>query len=622
MLLGFLLLPITLARSVELRIGDHVARVDENTLKSIRRTENSSSNELNLSSLGLDGIDKNAFNDLEYIKVLDLSNNSLSNLPDFVFANLTSLEHLSLADNAIEDFANTFVGLTYLKFLNISNNPIRHLRDSHFFGLTKLCDISTNNLWSISTSLFENPFLRDEKLAQEIAKAQAVVKDKGTKKKITAVNSGETIVQTRSVKVPRKNLRAKVCIEDGSVKLLDVLSNGENLPVGCSAAKVDYENDLVDLRNLGIARFESGWYRLRGSTITKIRLDNNNIVRVTKDILNDLPKEVTQVSLSDNKIERLVKGVIVNEHLKSLNFKGNIISDIEDGALENTNLTGLHILGNLLTSTKFAATLPSTLNVLTLTDNQITDVVPGSFARLNKLQFVSLVNNKITQLKSRSFSGLTSLQMLPLDNNGLKNIEPGAFQGLKSVMTMSLNNNSIDYLAKGVFAGLEKIETIYLIRNKLRNITQDSLEGTEDTLEALHLQFNAIETLKAGTFVNVPKDTLSLFGNKISKIEKGAFDSSTLRDLTLSNNLLEDFDGDSFEGLRNLRYLHLNNNLITKIDRGAAKNLSSLYFLDITKNPIERLENGALFGLPKSKGSYVILTDVPIQIIQGGLFDE
>ncbi|CAD6203451.1 GSCOCG00009769001-RA-CDS [Cotesia congregata] len=610
-----LLLGIALRANTQapvLRRQHYLLEIDNGILNNVKPYPQALGKDVDLSDLGLRSVQKNAFDQLVNIKSLNLDNNSLQELPEFVFANLTTLQALSLAKNNFNTFQNNFVGLNNLKTLNISYNPLKHLRKSFFFGLTKSTEIITegNEFWSISTELFENPFLR------EMEPNHQLEFDESPDKNPTLRNNDDNLILD-------DNLKVKICkTAQGVVNTVEELQTNETLSSECKQAGIIYERRTLVLKNLGLKAVQKGWYKLNKYPFNSIDLSMNNIEEITPELLNDLPENLAFVNLAGNKIKQLRRNIIENNYLKVLNLKDNLIMEIEGGALEKTQLSGFFIIGNCLKSLSFASTLPITLTEMIASQNDIEEIPENSMANLKNLVYLNLAHNNITELKSNTLRGLTSLQVLILTDNKLKTIEEGAFKDMINLRTLYLYRNAISDLKSGFVRGLENLKDLNLAWNNIKKITNDTFIELPDTLRDLHLDFNEIESLEVGSFVDVPKFTLSLDGNKISAIPRGAFNLPYLHELHLKNNSLQSIDGDAFEGLWRLRRLSLNANNITSIKKGAAKNMGRIHLLDLSKNPIEKLENGALFGLPKSRGCFVYLSDTFLKIIQGGIFDD
>lgn len=214
---------------------------------------------LDLSNMQIKFIKREAFDDLKDLKYLTLRNNLLTSLPEFVFSNLSTLEHLCLAENKINSLDNIFVGLDNLKELNISCNPLRHLRRGQFFGLPNNVNIYTrgNIFWSLSTMLFENPFLKEKDNLGEIEKARfdddweedqlAEARKLDTLEREIFSGSKMHVFPKETQPQLDKNIRVKLCMEDGIVISLDIIEKDEKLDSRCTQVKIDYEERQVRL---------------------------------------------------------------------------------------------------------------------------------------------------------------------------------------------------------------------------------------------------------------------------------------------------------------------------------------------------------------------------------------
>lgn len=630
MLLPILLLPLVAAVPLRSPLQDYTLDIENGTLKLVQ-FKSSAVTDLDLSSMSIHSIEKDALDNVQSLRSLSLANNSLESLPEFMFSNLTNLEYLNLAENRLSNLKNLFVRLENLRLLNISNNPVMHLRRGHLFGLTKSTTVLTggNVFWSISTGTFTNSFLKEDELKQlEKMKAEADLEEKYQEMEKAMDGSKEDptlkLERVQSNKVSIKDLTLKLCIPGGSLLSIEPLEEGTQVAEGssCKEWPILEKGKKVSLNNLGIASFVEGWYQLQFLPIASLDLSHNELAEISKEVLNELPEDLVYVNLMENRITGIWSHVIENRHLRLLNLKNNLIRNIEDGALRNTNLTGLFLNGNQLESLDFVSSLPETLTELVLSNNHITAVPDGAFSGLSSLLYLNLANNKIQMLQDNVFRGLRSLQTLVVTGNSLTEIGRQAFSEMKQLTTLYLYRNSLAQLQRGVFSELINLKDLNLAWNKFQKISSDLPACIPRTLDFLHLDFNEIDTLEEESFVGAPRFALSLTGNKISSVPRGTFDLPTLRDLHLNNNTLTTIDGDSFEGLPQLKRLWLANNQIGGIPKGSCKHLDSLSILDISNNPFQRLENGALHGLSSARGNFLYIYNNQLRELQAGVFDD
>lgn len=611
--------PVEVGKIGEAETKNLIVDIDNGTLKHVRFVENSDSTELNLSDIpDLRALEKNTFDNVLDVESLVLANNSLISLPDFVFSKLTKLKNLSLSNNQISNVQNLFVGLESLQLLDISHNPIRHFGRGHLFGLTKSVRILTNGniLWSISTGAFTNSFLKDSEEIKRLAMQYEEKENEEQKVDETEITTEPQNQETN--KTLGDHTRVKICKSDGIVTSLEIFPENEELIEECVQVPVD-TTLRVSLVELGIKGFQEDWYKLQSLPIASLDLSNNEIAEITKETLNNLPPSLTYVNFQGNKIRRIWSQVIENVHLSVLNLRNNLIEEIEEDAFAKTNLRELYLADNQLKSLNFVFSLPNTLTVLIANGNHIISIPDGAFSKFTRLNYLYFDDNKIEALQNDVFQGLTSLLTLSLTKNNINTIEPSAFKGLTKLQTLDLRHNAIRDLQKGTLAELTGLKQLNLANNKIAKATFADLAQSVDSL---HLDYNEIDILEQGNFVQTPTSTLSLTGNRISSVMRGAFNLPTLKDLYLNNNTLTTIEGDSYEGLSRLRRLWLSENKISEIRKGACKNLGSLYILDISKNPFQKLENGAFYGLNTAFGTSLYIYENNLKEIQGGIFDD
>lgn len=614
--------PIAIGKISEAETKNLIVDIDNGTLKHVRFVENSDCTELNLSDFpGLRALEKNAFDNVLDVESLVLANNSLISLPDFVFSNLTKLRSLSLSNNQISNVRNLFVGLENLQLLDLSHNSIRHFGRGHLFGLTKSVRILTNGniLWSISTGVFANSFLKDSEEIKRLAARE--YEEKENEEKEQKVDKVEIATEPQDQEINEtlsNHTRVKICKSDGIVTSLGIFPKNEKLVEECVQVPIDITM-RVNLVELGIKGFQEDWYKLQSLPIASLDLSNNEIAEITKETLNNLPSSLTYVNFQGNKIRRIWSQVIENDHLSALNLRNNLIEEIEEGALARTNLRELYLADNQLKGLNFVLSLPNTLAVLLANGNHIISIPDGAFSKFARLNYLYLDGNKIEALQNDVFQGLASLLTLSLTKNDINTIEPRAFKGLTKLQTLDLRHNAIRDLRKGTLAELKGLRQLNLANNKIAKATFADLAQSVDSL---HLDYNEIDVLEEGNFIQTPTSILSLTGNRISSITRGAFNLPTLKDLYLNNNTLTTIEGDSYEGLSRLRRLWLSENKISEIRKGACKNLGSLYILDISKNPFQKLENGAFYGLNTAFGTSLYIYENNLKEIQGGIFED
>ncbi len=125
------------------------------------------------------------------------------------------------------------------------------------------------------------------------------------------------------------------------------------------------------------------------------------------------------------------------------------------------DLTARSIIG--LKSGDFA-NLPSVTG-LYLSYNDLQTLPVAVFHGLANMRDLYLSYNDLRMLPDGTFNGLPNLRILYLDNNDLQTLPDGVFEGLANLRTLGLYNNGLQTLSDGVFEGLAKLNTLDLYAN-------------------------------------------------------------------------------------------------------------------------------------------------------------
>ena len=89
----------------------------------------------------------------------------------------------------------------------------------------------------------------------------------------------------------------------------------------------------------------------------------------------------------------------------------------------------------------FSGALFPHLQVLDLSENQITDIADGAFAGLNRLERLDLSRNMITKVTTGTFRGLANLHTLYLDQNRLSFVDRSVWASVEMLWHLHLQLN-------------------------------------------------------------------------------------------------------------------------------------------------------------------------------------
>ncbi|XP_064832170.1 toll-like receptor 8 isoform X2 [Oncorhynchus masou masou] len=182
------------------------------------------------------------------------------------------------------------------------------------------------------------------------------------------------------------------------------------------------------------------------------------------------------------------------------------------------------------------------VTVLDLSENNIRNVSLDAFSNLENLTLLNLncVNkNGDTHIAEGAFKNLTNLQDLRLNGNGLINIP----QILPLILDkLMLDNNKINFSNMSNLVGIQHVKELYLSKNCY--------------------YWNPCETdftIEYGTFSVLTKlKVLMLAYNNLTRVPKGL--PSSIQELHLDSNKIQQIAEDDFLGLTHLTILELQGN--------------------------------------------------------------
>lgn len=129
---------------------------------------------------------------------------------------------------------------------------------------------------------------------------------------------------------------------------------------------------------------------------------------------------------------------ITGLNLSGANLGGQLGDSMQTfGSIIEIDLSNNHIGGNI------PILLPPTIRNLSLSNNQLTGVIPGGLASLSQLLELSLDNNHISGEIPDAFLLLSSLTRLDLSGNNLTGQLSPSFGNLSSLSTLHLQNNRL-----------------------------------------------------------------------------------------------------------------------------------------------------------------------------------
>ncbi|XP_069566158.1 prolargin [Brachyistius frenatus] len=211
-----------------------------------------------------------------------------------------------------------------------------------------------------------------------------------------------------------------------------------------------------------------------------------------------------------------------------------------------------------------------------------------------RTHYLYLQNNYISEVTAEPFLNATEVRWVNLANNRIHRIDKQVFEKIPALLYLYIQRNQLNEVPLGLPASLEQLR---LGRNRISKIPSGALSKMGN-LTLLDLYHNQLSDSDLGK--NIFKDLkslmqLNLAHNTLRKMPAGV--PSTLIQLFLDRNRIDDIPKDYFEGFNHLAFVRLNHNQLS--DKGVPKavfNVSTLLDLQLAHNQLSSvpLFNGHL----------------------------
>ncbi|CAG9862887.1 unnamed protein product [Phyllotreta striolata] len=522
---------------------------------------------------------------------LDLSNSSITSIPENYFTNIIDCYLLNLSYNNIvmikeHTFRYSNIQHVDLSHSNVKSLEVASLKDG-IFGVFKLnnnkisglnrafqntsithVDLSFNLLTHLRDSFFEN--LSNVKIL-DLSNCFIRKIDAGAFKTLDYLEYLDLSYNNLTV------VESKV-FDQLSIGYLNLKGNGIKALNSHSFSNLHNitELDLSDMKIETIAN--SCFYNL--SIVREINLSNNNIQLVHSNLFIETPA-LKRIDLSDNPINTL------NRFSNKISLIDLILSF--KGTLQSDQISNFHIEN------------------LTLKNSCIKTVKNGSFKGLYSLKYLYFNNSDIKNVESNALIELFNLQFLDAQNlfKNIKILKEGMFQDLNKVDNLNLSNTNLYSIESKAFYGLNRAELLQLNDNQIKEIVDDTFVGL-GFLTELNLSNNRITTLQTNCFFGLDSlKILLLSDNGLNDLAENIFAPlSQLEILDLQNNKLTVLHNDRLKGIPNLLELNLSRNNLKTLKTGVFQYLPELRYLNLMLN------NLGEFGSPQHSFKFGVLSNL------------
>ncbi|XP_060937987.1 toll-like receptor 21 [Limanda limanda] len=498
------------------------------------------------------------------LKTLDLSFNSLTSLSHSNASLPTSLKVLYLARNQLTTLGCERSFLVYIKVLDLSYNSMLptvafqgvNLKHLNFLRLrstsVKVVDFLNTSDIDAGHVDFSGTGLRNDSLLTDLCKLL-----KRKVKKIKDLRLGSNWIReltnntlcycpeiTRSLDLSHNRLRNINCLtfldRHIDIKIVNVEHNILNSLQSCQGHTKVHVQELSYRYNRILSVSDFAFYNvpnikklqlninsisfldrraLKGlKQLELLRLDNNLLTDLNGDNFKDNVKLQT-LNLRNNRISVIFNSTfLMLRNLTILDLGVNKISHINPSGLDGLiSLSKLYLDGNNLEKKDFLTgslfhVFQDTLTTLDLQSNHIrffSEVEWSPFQNLSKLSDLKLDRQQpygMTVLPRAFFRGLHSLTSLYLTNNNLNNLSPGVFDDLTGLRFLNLDSCCVGVikLRPGIFKNQRNLTTLIVENMGIQNFSKEVF-GNLTQLRRLQMNRNVMQSIPVDALQSLPK---------------------------------------------------------------------------------------------------------------------
>jgi len=207
---------------------------------------------------------------------------------------------------------------------------------------------------------------------------------------------------------------------------------------------------------------------------------------------------------------------------------------------------------------------------------------------------VVIKGSNITHLRPFSFANLRA-RSLDLSGNHLSGsdaIDSNAFDGLETTLeVLAMSGCGLTFFPSQPLSPLCRLRVLRLEANAITDISAQMLAECGSSVRELYIYRNLIDNINAAAFSGLSGiEKLSLAENRIETLPDGLF--ATLVNLTsldLAHNRLSHLSNGWLEGLSRLRWLQLDSNRLVELGPDTFRGSPALRAMRLENNPLTKI---------------------------------
>ncbi|XP_045462196.1 toll-like receptor 7 [Harmonia axyridis] len=430
-----------------------VVGLDDNNLTRIESgvfTNHPRINSLYIRRNYIEFIHKDAFSNMKYLQLINLSRNRLKYWdPDWFAGNTMAL--IFFPHNLIEelpDNAFKFAAKAQAPPIGIDmrNNKIKTISDDAFLGVTYVHNLlfASNQLTEFGEKILKNT--KTFQLDISDNKIECLPQDLSTVfKALYLLVKSEFVNEDEFTVCLFKKYANQTCFTSDSMQDL-----AENITEEYS--RIEFSNNYFPIIRKG--------FLPNLQTIDNIWIDNCSISVLEPGAFESLDYRI--VGLDDNNLTRIESGVFTNNpHIHSLYIRRNYIEFIHKDAFSNMKY----------------------LQLINLSHNRLKYWDPDWFAG-NIMAFIFLPHNLIEELQDNAFKFDTEAPPIGLDmnNNKIRKISDDAFLGVTYVHHLLFASNQLTEFGEKILKNTKTFQ-LDISDNKIECLPQDLSTVFKDMMD-------------------------------------------------------------------------------------------------------------------------------------------
>ncbi|XP_072037215.1 uncharacterized protein [Amphiura filiformis] len=216
------------------------------------------------------------------------------------------------------------------------------------------------------------------------------------------------------------------------------------------------------------------------------------------ELTANIPNDTDTLDVSSNQIEFIGDAFYHLPVLQKLNVANNKIAT-QYGL--PSSLTGLYGQNNKLTDIFGMFNNTTNLEIVDLTNNQISSIQNGTFFNCGRLVELTLSGNPLTQLYDGAFTGLSHLLKLYLRDVHLKSLHKESLKGLPRVLwEFVIRAPYLCYIEPGLF-DFTTLSFSSISSDCLRNLSGRIFSAANNSyVGSIHIEFTPLQEISQNAF--------------------------------------------------------------------------------------------------------------------------